>query len=154
MSSVLLFNKRRLLSSNYINVGLEISKEEKLLQPLRDLAYSCLLILNWSLVLVYSTRLFDSWFLRQVHWQFETESLLITWNQLPQKTLNNIATWFEFCAYIYLPICRIFLTNRRNSKISFYLDDGPYSKQETIDLRQIQGLKKGRVRLRRSKKGR
>ena len=78
MSSVLLFNKRRLLSFNYINVGLEISKEEKLLQPLRDLAYSCLLILNWSLVLVYSTRLFDSWFLRQVHWQFETESLLIT----------------------------------------------------------------------------
>ena len=77
-------------------------KEEKLLQPLREIAYSCLLILNQSLVLVYSTRLFYSWFLRQAHWQFETESLLITWNQLPQKTLNNIATWFEICAYMLL----------------------------------------------------
>ena len=40
----------------------------------------------------------------------------------------------EFCAYIYMPIYKLFLTHRRNSKISSYLDDGPYGKQKTKEL--------------------
>ena len=43
-----------------------------------------------------------------------------------------MATWFEICAYIYVPIYKLVLTHRRNPKISFYLDDGPYWKQKTL----------------------
>lgn len=35
-----------------------------------------------------------------------------------------MATSFEFCAYIYMPIYKLVLAHRRNPKISFYLDDG------------------------------
>lgn len=53
-----------------------------------------------------------------------------------------MATSFEFCAYIYMPIYKLVLTHRRNPKISFYLDDGPYWKQKTKNFNKFRASKR------------